>query len=158
MEDINKEQKIKIGIEPISLEKAEKIIDQMKNYVCKIYSNGTIGTGFFTKIPYKNELIKVLITNNHVLNENDIENNKIITYIINNNEDDKKRIRIDNKRIRYTNKKLDVTIIEIYEEKDDIHHYIEIDNDIKNKLDLNNEEIIDNYRGEVYIGMNQYIF
>ena len=131
MEDIFKEKKIKDGIEPVSIAKTEKIINQMKNCVCKIYSNGSTGTGFFTKIPYKNELIKVLITNNHVLDENDIKNNKIITYIINNNEDDKKTIRIDNKRKRYTNEKLDVTIIEINEEKDDVHNYIEIDNDIK---------------------------
>ena len=146
MEDINKEKKVKNGIEPVSIEKTEKIINQMKNCVCKIYSNGSIGTGFFTKIPYKNELIKVLITNNHVLDENDIKNNKIITYIINNNEDDKKTIRIDNKRKRYTNEKLDVTIIEINEEKDDVHNYIEIDNDIKKNMDLNKEKIIDNYK------------
>ena len=79
MEDINKEKKIKNGIEPVSIERTEKIINQMKNCVCKIYSNGSTGTGFFTKIPYKNKYIKVLITNNHVLDENDIKNNNIIT-------------------------------------------------------------------------------
>ena len=36
MEDINKEKKIKNGIEPVSIEKTEKIINQMKNCVCKI--------------------------------------------------------------------------------------------------------------------------
>ena len=102
----------------------------MKKCVCKIYNNGLRGTGFFTKIPYKNELIKVLITNNHILGENEITNNSIIIYIINYNEKDKKRIKIDDKRKRYTNKELDVTIIEVDEDKDDIHDFIEIDDDI----------------------------
>ena len=97
----------------------------------------------------------MLITNNHVLDENDIKNNKIITYIINNNEDDKKTIRIDNKRKRYTNEKLDVTIIEMNEEKDDVHNYLEIDNDIKNNMDLNKEDIVDNYK---YIYKNESIY
>ena len=100
----------------------------MKNWVCKIYSSSS-GNGFFTKIPYKNKFIKALITNNHILGEEEINNNKIIAYIINDNENDRKRIKIDDKRKRYTNKELDVTIIKINEEEDDIHNYIEIDND-----------------------------
>ena len=98
MDDINKEKKVKNGLEPASIETTEKILFQMKNSVCKIYSNGSTGTGFFTKIPYKSRIMKVLITNNHVLNENDIKINKIIAYIINNNAGDRKTIRIDNKR------------------------------------------------------------
>jgi len=156
MEVINKEKKIKNGIEPVSIAKTEKIINQMKNCVCKIYSNGSEGTGFFTKIPYKKELMKVLITNNHVLDKNDIKDNKIITYIINNNEDNRKTIRIDKERKRYTDEKLDVTIIEINEQKDDVHNYIEIDNDIKNNMDLNKEEILDNYNN-IYKNESIYI-
>ena len=45
------------------------IIYQMKKCVCKININGINGTGFFTKIPCCNESIKVLITNNHIINE-----------------------------------------------------------------------------------------
>ena len=127
MEDTIKEKLVKNAIEPVSIEKTETIIKQMKKCVCKIHINGTTGTGFFAEIPYKNEKIKVLITNNHVLGENEIKNNKVITYITNNNENDKKRIIIDDKRIKYTNKELDVTIIEINEAKDDIHDYLEID-------------------------------
>jgi len=162
MEVINKEQNIKNGIEPVSIEQTEKIINQMKNCVCKIYSNGSKGTGFFTKIPYKpykNELMKVLITNNHVLNGNSIEDNKIITYIINNNEDNRKTIRINNKRKRYTDEKLDVTIIEIDEQEDDVHNYIEIDyndNDIKNNMKLNKKEIL-NYYNNIYKNESIYI-
>ena len=54
----------------------------MRKIVCKIYCNSSTGTGFFTKIPYKNESIKLLMTNNHILDENEIKNNNIITYII----------------------------------------------------------------------------
>ena len=113
MQEIIKEKKIENALEPISIEKTEKIIDQMKKCVCKIYTNGSKGTGFFAKIPYKNMTKKVLITNNHVLGENEIKTNKIISYIVNNNEKDKKRIKIDDKRLKYTNENLDVTIIEM---------------------------------------------
>ena len=156
MEDINKEKKIKNGIEPVSIERTEKIINQMKNCVCKIYSNGSTGTGFFTKIPYKNETIKVLITNNHVLDEEEIKNNNIITYIINNNEEDQKNIELNDKRIRYTNKELDIAIIEINEDKDDIHNYIEIDNSIINNIELSKEKIIKKYKN-IYKNESVYI-
>ena len=62
----------------------------------------------------------VLITNNHILGENEIKDNKVISYIINNNENDKKRINIDDKRKRYTDRELDVSIIEINENKDKV--------------------------------------
>ena len=43
-----------------------------KKATCKILSknedNNNIGTGFFTKIPYFEEKMKVLLTNNHILN------------------------------------------------------------------------------------------
>ena len=156
MKEINKEKKLNNGIEPVSIEKTEKIINQMKNCVCKIYINGSTATGFFTKIPYKNKMIKVLITNNHVLDENAIKNNNIITYIVNNNEDDQKSIIIDDKRIRFTHKELDVTIIEIDEEKDNIHDYIEIDNNIINNLELNKDKIIQKYK-DIYSNESIYL-
>ena len=50
----------------------------MKNCICKIFcKNDKIGTGFFTKIKFKNNLLPVLITNYNILKEKDIENNKI---------------------------------------------------------------------------------
>ena len=154
MEDTNQEKCIKNAIDPVSKERAKKIIYQMENCVCKIYSNGSTGTGFFTKIPYKNKIIKALITNNHVLGENEIKNNKIISYII--NDDKKKRIDIDGKRKRYTNEKLDITIVEIDEDKDDIHDYIDIDNDIINDMTLSKEKIINNYKN-LYKNKSIYI-
>jgi len=75
---------------------------------------------FFCKILFNNDLLPVLITNNHVLNEKDIENNKIIQLNIN---DEVKEIEIDNSRKRYTNsdENIDITIIKIKPNKDKIY-------------------------------------
>ena len=54
----------------------------MNNCVCKIYNKGK-ETRFFTKIPFKSKLLPVLITNNHVINIDDIKNNKIINIYLN---------------------------------------------------------------------------
>ena len=100
----------------------------MENCICKILlNNNIIGTGFFCKIPFNNNnLLPVLITNNHVLNVNDIDNNKIINIMINNKL---KKIEIDDSRKKYTNsdKNVDITIIEIKPKKDGINNYLEID-------------------------------
>ena len=88
MEDIETEQYINISPDPVSFKGTENILQQMNNCVCKIYYNGH-GTGFFTKIPFKSKLLPVLITNNHIINENDIKNNEMITLYLNN--DKKKR-------------------------------------------------------------------
>ena len=115
MVDSAKEKYIVTSPEPISFEGTDNILYQMNNCVCRIYNNGK-GTGFFTKISYKNELLTVLITNNHIIGINDIINNKNIALYLNN---DKivKSIKLDNNRLRYTNEKLDITIIEIKEKK-----------------------------------------
>ena len=80
----HKEKIIKDSISPISLSKQESITRQMKNCICKIHNCRGNGTGFFCRIPYNNVQLKFLITNNHVLNENDIMDNKIITFSMNN--------------------------------------------------------------------------
>ena len=55
----------------------------MENSICKIIlEDGEKGNGFFCKIPFNSNLLPVLITNNHVLNENYIENDKIIKLIL----------------------------------------------------------------------------
>ena len=46
---------IKGSIDKISIEKAEKILYQMKNCVCKVNGN-KIGTGFFCKISYEKKI------------------------------------------------------------------------------------------------------
>ena len=78
------------------------------------------------KIPFLNYLLPVLITNNHILNENDIKNNKIINLRINN---EVRKIEIDNLRKKYTNpdENIDITIIEKRPYKDGMHKYLEVD-------------------------------
>ncbi len=121
MENIKKEKYIKNSPEPLSIDAIEKILEQMKKYVCKIY-NGKEGTGFFIKIPYKNSTLTVLITNNHIIEEQDIIDNKIITIYLN-YEKKERNIKLDNERLWYTNKDLDTTIIEIKENNDNIHFF-----------------------------------
>ena len=55
----------------------------MENCIFKIHKNNKeIGIGFFCEIPFNNNLLKVLITTNHVLNENEKEDNEIISISI----------------------------------------------------------------------------
>ena len=155
MEDSKKEKFIKISPEPVSFEGTENILDQMNNCVCRIYNNGE-GTGFFTKIPYKNKILSVLITNNHVIGINDIINNKnIILYL--NNDKIEKSIKLDNNRLRYTNEKLDITIIEIIENKDNLNNkYLELDDNIINYFKLK-EKNDPNYLNDLYSNKSIYI-
>ena len=139
MSNIKQEKLIEDQPIPVSIEGTKNILFQMGNCICKIYSeDGKKGTGFFCKIPFINNLLlPVLITNNHVLNENDIANDKTIELSINN---EVKEIEMDNSRKRYTNSdnSIDITIIEIKPNKDGICNYLELDeNDIyKNKKNI----------------------
>ena len=134
MSDIKQEKLIKEQPIPVSIENTKKILFQMENCICKIYiKNGEIGTGFICNIPFNNNLLPVLITNNHVLNKDDIEDNKIIKLMINNKV---KKIEIDNSRKRYTNSDIDITIIEIKQNKDGIDKFLEIDDIYKDKENI----------------------
>ena len=146
MEDI-KEKEIKNSIKPVSIEATEKILRQMKNCVCKIHNGKNKATGFFAKIPYYNDLLNVLITNNHVLGESDIADGQNITISLN-NETIIKDIILDSNRKRYTNETLDVTIIEIREKEDNINDFLLLDKQIINlinkKSNTNNEKFLNN--------------
>ena len=127
MSDIIQEKLIENQPIPVSIDGTKKILFQMENCICKIYlKNGEKGTGFFCKIPFNNNILPVLITNNHILKENDIEDNNILEISINN---EIKEIKIDNSRKKYTNsdKNIDITIIEIRPNKDGIYNYLELD-------------------------------
>ena len=117
---------------PIPIEGIKTILYQIENYICKIYKHKSEkGTGFFCNIPYLDKTLPFLVTNNHVLNEKDIENNKIIKLALNNNKEIE--IIMDNRRKRYTNIKLDITFIEIRPDKDNIKHFMELDKEVINK-------------------------
>ena len=136
MEEVKKEKEIKNSPNPVSIQGTKTILFQMQNCICKIIkSDGITGTGFFCKIPFKTNLLPVLITNNHVLSENDIEINKIIEFTIN-DDNIKGEIKIDDKRIVNSYKELDVTIIEIRPNKDKINNFLELDEDINKEENI----------------------
>ncbi len=145
---ILREQYISTSPNPVSIKGTEKILEQMKKSICKIHKIGGIkGTGFFCKIPYNSNLLTVLITNNHILNKNDIkEGQKIVISI--NNDTETKTIKIDSERVTFTCAELDVTIIEIKPISDYINYFLELDDKINE-----NEEILSNYydKHSIYI-------
>ena len=103
---------LKFWLGGISLKIMLDLIEKMKRQICKIeISDGRYGTGFFCNIQYDPYMtLKVLITANHILNENDILIGKKIKFYINNIYYE---ILIDESRMIYKNKNYDVTIIEI---------------------------------------------
>ena len=143
MEQIDENCIINEANEIIDCDLIEKIFNsKVKKCVCKIKQEIKkedklilkTGTGFFCNIPSKN--IKVLITNNHVL---DIEflkkEEKIIIFI----EKEKKELNLEIARLKIADKELDFAIIEILEE-DNISNFLEIDEYI-NTDDYTNEQI-----------------
>ena len=74
-------------------------------------------------------LFPALITNNHVLNEEDLKINKTIKLSL---DDDRiiKYILLDKSRKIFTNQELDVSIIEIKPEFDGINSYLDIDDNL----------------------------
>ena len=122
----------KYYIKPVSLEGIDKITKQMQYSICKIYKTGGTGTGFLCNLPYNSVRIPFLITNHHVLKEEDIRIDKTITISFNNEGKEKiERIKIDKSRITLTNKDLDFTLIEI-KNKDNLNlnHIFEIEENI----------------------------
>ena len=128
----------------ISLECTEKIMEQMKSKICKLkLFNGNEGTGFFCKTPFPNKIIPALITNNHIIDEKELnkENQKIYYSTYNDKESNNKSpkyIELKN-RMKYTSKKYDVTIIEI-KESDNINNFLDLELEINN-INYNKETI-----------------
>ena len=145
-----KEKVVNTDFKSISFESMKCILEQMDKNICKIKCKyGGYGTGFFCLIPFpdKLNLLPVLITNNHVLEENDIAQGKIIEFSFSN---DKYfyRITIDNLRKKYTNIYYDSTFIEI--KKNDglnINLFLEIDETIYKN----------NFSKEIYNGKPVYL-
>ena len=128
----------------ISYECSKKIIEQMEKCICKIKIGEEQSTGFFCKIPFPNKenMLKVLITNNHIINDEKIS---IDIY----EELNTKYLNL-NDRIKYTNEEYDTTIIEI-KDNDDIKNFLELDDNIIENV-INNINLNDNYINKlVYI-------
>ena len=130
----------------ITFDCTKEITNQMEKNICKIKIGEEQGTGFFCKIPFPDEdnMLKVLITNNHVINEDILykSDEKISLFI--KKEKKIKNFNLNN-RIKYTNKKeeFDITIIEIKED-DEIYNYLELDDKIIKNI-INDENENDDY-------------
>ena len=136
----NPEKKIRNAPSSVPLKALNFIIEQSKNNILKIINQKEeVGTGFFCLIPFpdKLNLLPTLITNNHVLNESDIEIGKIIKF---SSEEKEYQIEIDNHRRCYTNKEeYDTTIIEMkLEDGINSNKFLEVDEDM---FDINTKEI-----------------
>ena len=129
-------------------------MEQMKKCVCKIKLiklKHIQGTGFFCKIPFPdiNNRLSVIITNNHIINE-ELLNTKGSKIIIDIKEEDSlKEISLDN-RITFTNREYDITLIEI-KETDNINNYLELDDIIIDDILNNNNKNMVYIDNEVYI-------
>ena len=112
----------------------KEIIELKQKCICKIISNDNDrdnGIGFFCNILIDDwNSMKVLMTNNNLLNKNDIIIGKKFNISIN-GEKEKYEIEIDEDRKVYSNEEYDITIIEI---KDNdglkLDSFLEIDNNI----------------------------
>ena len=127
-EEKEKEKFLELYPVPVTIEGTNIILEQMKKCICKIENKNGNGTWFFCYIPYQNEKIEVMITNNHIINEEIIKNEKILKITLNDNKE-KKIINIEKRKI-YTSIKYDTTIIPIIPEEDKINNYLEIDKEI----------------------------
>ena len=129
------------------LTEKEIIEQQQKKYICKIYMYLNkmlcgISNGFFCFIPYpdKEHLLPVLITTYRTINENSLNENKEIELTLN-NDSQKRKIKIKNDRKMYVSKENDTVIIEIKPKTDNLHNFLDIDEDFfKDDLTLNNNQ------------------
>lgn len=106
------ERGLKENAKMVTYESMKELTDIMEKKICKIFSQDFYGTGFFCNIKDGWDSIKILMTNNHVLSEEDILPNKKINLSFKNDEK-KLEMLIDKERKTYTDSSYDVTIIEI---------------------------------------------
>ena len=124
----------------ISYECTKKIIEQMEKFICKIKIGETIGTAFFCEIPFpnKNNMLPVLISNNHTINRDFLFNNGSELEIHIKEKENIIKLNLD-KRMKYTNEEYDITIIEL-KENDEIENYLELDDIIIDDIINNNNK------------------
>ena len=135
----------------ISYENIKKIINQMDENICKINTERTSGTGFFCKIPFptRENMLPVLITNNHIISRNLINKKDVNIEVDIKKEKDTKILNLNN-RMKYTDEDYDITIIEI-KDTDEIMNYLELDEKITDSI-INGEN-----RNRDYIDRTIYV-
>ena len=131
-------QNLLVSSDPMPNEIQEQISKKkIKECVGKIELKDSLATCFFIKLPIynNNHKMKALLTNNHVINKDYLENSKTLTVEIN---EKKKIIDLFIKRFLYTNIVYDFTIIEI-KECDFIDQFLEADEGIFYQTYENND-------------------
>ena len=99
---------------PVTRETHKKISDYLDNSIYQIkVSEDKEGLGFFCSVKCHDKTVFVLITNYQTVNENYLKNHDYIDVIIN-----EKSIRVDFNLIYYLDKQLDLSVIEIKENKE----------------------------------------
>ena len=124
----------------VSKECTENILNQMDNIIYKMENhNEKLGTGFFCKLNYNNNIFPVLITSYQIINEKYILNNNSIEVSLNEN-----KISVEFGLTKYMNKKYNLSVIEIIQDKNEKINFIEIDKNIyeKDAEDLLNKNSI----------------
>jgi len=91
------------------------IIDNLKCSICSIEIDKYSGTGFFIEIPIPSEEnpMRGLMTNNHVLNENHLKLGESFEIYVDNKNNEKTKIQINNENFVFTSKLIDITFIEL---------------------------------------------
>ncbi len=124
MEDKYEEAKIPGAKEPEPLEESKH--KDKGSCICKINGKG-VGTGFFCKMIYQNELVPVLITNYHVIDDKFVQSNNSLKVYIN---EDYKFININKNKIIYLSSNNEYDLIVIRLQDGEIDHYLKIDENI----------------------------
>ena len=138
-EDKYEKTKIPGAKEPEPLEESKH--KDKGSCICKINGKeGKIGTGFFCKMIYQNELVPVLITNYHVIDDKFVQSNNSLKVYIN---EESKFININKNRIIYLSSNNEYDLIVIRLQDGEIDHYLKIDENIfKNSEDAYKNEPI----------------
>ena len=146
----NKKQEINEDNAIVNAYKIKGIMfSDIEKCVCKIIRKTKIGSGFFCEFPEKN--IKLLITNNHVIDEIYLEQGNKIAFMISENEKEiYGEIDLEKERFKLTNNELDFTIIEILNE-DNIKNFLKIN---KEQYKTEDELFSYQYAGGVKLGFS----
>ena len=123
---------------------SESASKKLFNSIVRIEKGQLFATGFFLKLKIKDIYLHCLLTNHHVISQEDINNSKTINIYFGEKQNEKKRyIKLDKKEryIKCFKEPIDVTVIEI----------INNDNIPENKYlspDLNYINGFDNYKNK----------
>jgi len=128
----------------ISIEQLQRIINLNKKSVVKILKQDMYSTGVLCNVHLSDKkILPLLMTCNHMLDENDISVGKKIDFSLDN---DKifYQLSVDETRKVYTNKLYDITFIEIKKNDGlDISSFLEVDPNIFSfhEIELNNKPV-----------------